>query len=173
MNVRDVMSPSSRICCEACGAAGGLAGEFSALSMTTQVIVQRLGYAGLIPFVLLAALLWLVDAALLPFVAIALGAYAAAIASFLGGVHWGIGFMQGTQAGRFHFLWGVTPSLVAWLALVMPAYAALPLLGLLLVACYVVDVKTYPLVGLGDWLPMRLRLTVVATLSCVLGAAAL
>jgi hypothetical protein len=55
----------------------------------------------------------------------------------------------------------------------MPAYAALPLLGLVVVACYAVDSKTYPAAGLASWLPMRLRLTTVATLSCVLGAAAL
>lgn len=134
--------------------------------------ITRLGYAGLVPFVLLAALMWLVDSELLPFVAIALGGYAAAIVSFLGGVHWGIGFMKGEAAPRFHFVWGVVPSLIAWLALMMPAYAALPLLGMVVVACYLVDSKTYPAAGLASWLPMRLRLTIVATLSCVLGAAA-
>ena len=141
--------------------------------MSTQQTITRLGYAGLIPFVLLAALMWLVDAELLPFVAIALGGYAAAIVSFLGGVHWGIGFMKGETSPRFHFIWGIVPSLIAWLALMMPAYAALPLLGLVVVACYVVDSKTYPSAGLASWLPMRLRLTVVATASCVLAAAAI
>ena len=136
-------------------------------------LVSRLGYAGLIPFVLLAALMWLVDAELLPFVAIALSGYAATIVSFLGGVHWGIGFMKGDAAPRFHFVWGVVPSLFAWLALMMPAYAGLPLLGLVVVACYAVDRKTYPDAGLGLWLTLRLRLTVVATASCVLGAAAI
>ena len=141
--------------------------------MSTEQTINRLGYAGLIPFVLLAALLWLVDADLIPFVAIALGGYAAAIVSFLGGVHWGIGFMKGNAAPRFHFIWGVVPSLMAWVAMMMPAYAALPLLGLVVVACYAVDSKTYPAAGLASWLAMRLRLTVVATASCVLGAAAL
>ena len=140
--------------------------------MSTEQTISRLGYAGLIPFTLLAALMWLVDEELLPFVAIALGGYAAVIASFLGGVHWGIGFMKGEAAPKFHFIWGVVPSLIAWLALMMPAYAALPMLGLMLVACFVVDGKTYAAAGLASWLPMRLRLTVVATLSCVLGAAA-
>ena len=133
--------------------------------------IQRLSYAGLIPFVLLALLMWLVHADLLPFVSIALAAYAAAIASFLGGIHWGLGFMKGEAATRFHFVWGVLPSLMAWLALMMPAHAALPLLGLVLIACYAVDRKTYPEVGLSRWLPMRLQLTVVAVLSCVLSAA--
>ena len=141
--------------------------------MSTQQTITRLGYAGLIPFILLAALMWLVDAELLPFVAIALGGYAATIVSFLGGVHWGIGFMKGEASPRFHFIWGVVPSLIAWLALMMPAYAALPLLGLVVVACYAVDSKTYPVAGLANWLPMRLQLKVVATASCVLGAAAI
>lgn len=141
--------------------------------MSTHQTIIRLGYAGLIPFILLAALMWLVDAELLPFVAIALGGYAAAIVSFLGGVHWGIGFMKGDAAPRFHFIWGVMPAFIAWLALLMPAYAALPLLGLVVVACYSVDSKTYPAAGLASWLPIRLQLTFVATASCVLGAAAI
>ena len=146
--------------------------SMSALQNPPTKTVTRLGYAGLIPFVLLAALMWLVDAELLPFVAIALGGYAATIASFLGGVHWGIGFMKGEVSPRFHFIWGVVPSLIVWLALMMPARAALPLLGVVVVACYLVDLKTYPASGLASWLPMRLRLTVVATLSCLMGAAA-
>ena len=135
--------------------------------------IDRLGYAGLLPFAGLAALMWLVHADLLPFVAVALAGYAAVIVSFLGGIHWGVGFLGAPAAPRVHFVWGVVPSLLAWLALLMPAYAGLPLLGLVLVACYGVDHKTYPTAGLSRWLPLRLRLTVVATLSCVLGAAAI
>ena len=141
-------------------------------TMLAHPTVTRLGYAGLAPFGLLPALMWLVDSDLLPFVSVALASYAAVIVSFLGGVHWGIGFMKADAAPRFHFIWGVIPSLLAWLALMMPAYAALPLLGLVLVACYAVDRQTYPAAELANWLPMRLRLTVVATLSCLLGAAA-
>ena len=135
--------------------------------------IDQLGYAGLLPFAGLAALLWVVKADLLPFVAVALTGYTAVIVSFLGGIHWGIGFLRAPRAPRFHFVLGVVPSLLAWLALLMPAYAALPLLGLVLVMCYAVDRKTYPAAGLSRWLPLRLRLTVVATLSCVLGTAAI
>jgi len=140
--------------------------------MSTHPTISRLGYAGLVPFVVLPCLMWLINPELLPFVSIALGGYAATIVSFLGGVHWGIGFMKGDAAPRFHFIWGVVPSLLAWLALMMPAPGALPLLGLVFVVCYLVDRKTYPAAGLANWLPMRLRLTMVAALSCVLGAAA-
>ena len=140
--------------------------------MSSDQTVTRLGYAGLCPFVLLTGLMWLVNGEQLAFVSIALTGYTATIVSFLGGVHWGIAFMKGPAASRYHFIWGVVPSLVAWLALMMPTYAALPLLGLILLACYVFDSKTYPTAGLIRWLPMRLRLTVVAMLSCLLGAAA-
>ena len=53
-------------------------------------LIERLGYAGLIPFVLLALFMWIVSAEAHPFVAIALSAYGATIASFLGGIHWGM-----------------------------------------------------------------------------------
>mgnify|MGYP003338656104 CR=1 FL=1 len=46
------------------------------------------------------------------------------------------------------------------------------LLALLLVACYLVDRKTWPEAGLRDWMTMRFRLTVVATVSCLLAAGA-
>lgn len=140
----------------------------------TGKLIQRLGHAGLAPFVLLALLLWLVDIALHPFVALALAGWGAVVVSFLGGIHWGIGLRDaGTRpaATRFHLAWGVVPALLAWLAMVMPAYAGLPLLGLILVGCYLVDRQAWPDAGLGPWLPLRLRLTVVATLSCLLGAA--
>ena len=138
---------------------------------------KRLGYAGLIPFVLLAALLWIVEADLRPWLTIALTSYAALIATFLGGIHWGIagGMKVDQPVGQrsFHLIWGIMPSLIAWLSLIMPAYAGLPLIAVLLIACYLVDRKTYPQAGWAAWLPMRLRLTVVAVLSCLIGAGAI
>jgi hypothetical protein len=135
-------------------------------------LVQRLGNAGLIPFVGLAGLMWLVSGDVHAFVAMALSAYAATIAAFLGGIHWGMGLPLDAPARRFHLVWGIIPSLVAWIALLMPAYAGLPLLALLLMGCYLVDRKTWPEAGLRDWMTMRFRLTLVSTLSCLLGAAA-
>ena len=133
-------------------------------------LIQRLGYAGLIPFILFSLLMWLVTPEVHPLVAIALAGYGATIASFLGGIHWGIGLRQGTARPKLHLIWGVTPSILAWIAVIMPAYAGLPLLALLLLACYLVDRKTWPDAGLRDWLTLRFRLTVVATLACLFGA---
>ncbi len=141
----------------------------------TRKKVKLLAYAGLLPFMGLSVLLWLVDPDLHPFVALALAGYGASIVSFLGGIHWGIGFRNASRmhnAPLFNFGWGVVPSLLAWIAITMPAYAGLPLLALILGLCYAVDRKTYPEVGLEEWLPMRLHLTVVAAISCLMGAAA-
>ena len=97
----------------------------------------------------------------------------AAVVSFLGGIHWGIGLRYAateTPGHAFHLVWGTVPPLLAWVAIMMPAFAGLPLLGLVLVACYAVDRKTWADAGLSHWLPLRWRLTVVATLACVFGA---
>ena len=145
------------------------------LSARTLPLIQRLGHAGLLPFVLLAAAVWLVTPDLLPFTALALCTYAALIVSFLGGIHWGIGWLQ---AGRrdglgVHFLWGVMPSLLAWPGVLMPPYAGLVWLGLVLIVCYLVDRRLFVRASLTPWLTMRFRLTTVASLSCFLGAGAL
>ena len=130
----------------------------------------RLGYAGLLPFVLGAALDWLVKAQVHPYVTLALSAYAGVVLSFLGAVHWGLAMRQ-PAAAPVSFVWAVMPSLVAWVALVMPASAGLVLHGVMLLLCYVVDRKLYPVQGVAHWLTMRFRLTVVATLSCFVAAA--
>ncbi len=130
----------------------------------------RLGYAGLLPFVLGAALVWLVNAQAHPYVTLALSAYAGVVLSFLGAVHWGLAMRQ-PAAAPASFVWGVMPSLAAWVALVMPASAGLVLHGVMLLLCYGVDRKLYPAQGVGHWLTMRFRLTVVATLSCFVAAA--
>lgn len=133
----------------------------------------RLGYAGLIPFVLGAALIWLVQRAALPYVMLALSAYAAVIISFLGGIHWGLAMREGSAAEAFPFVWGVAPSLVAWVAVVMPPWAGLVVSGVMLVACYAVDRHYYVRYGMAAWLPLRMRLTIVASLSCFFAASGL
>ena len=115
--------------------------------------------------------MYLVTEDVLPLVSIALTAYAAVIASFLGGIHWGLALRENSAQRTVHLIWGVIPSLLAWVAVVMPAYAGLPLLGLILLACYLVDRRTWPEAGLRHWMTLRFRLTLVSVLSCLLGAA--
>lgn len=130
----------------------------------------RLGYAGLIPFVFGAALVHLVDLSLMPFTMLALSAYAATIASFLGGIHWGLAMRETQHLRLFPYVWGAIPSLLASVAILMPPWAGLVVMGVLLALCYGVDRRLYVLYHLQGWLPLRLRLTVVASLSCMVGA---
>ena len=127
---------------------------------------RALGAAGLIPFVGGALALW-GGAAVAP----ALSAYAATIVSFLGGIHWGLAARRGGADALL--AWGVMPSLVAWVALLLPLPWALAVHAMALIACYAVDRRVFPREGLSAWLPLRLRLTIVAALSCAAGAAAL
>ena len=148
-------------------------------------LVRTLGLAGLIPFVLLALLVWLVNPELQPWVAMALVEYAALIASFLGGIHWGIGWLAGQRdqqaqrlprplhTQRHHFLWGIVPSLLAWPGVLMPPFAGLAWLGFVLILCYLADRTLYVRAGLQAWLTLRFRLSSVAALSCFIGAGAL
>lgn len=146
-------------------------------------LVRTLGHAGLIPFVLLAGLLWLVTPDLQAWVAIALTAYAALIASFLGGIHWGIGWLAVHRLAtipdhprhlqRPHFLWGIVPCLLAWPGVLMPAFAGLAWLGFVLALSYLADRSLYARAGLQAWLTLRFRLSAVASLCCFVGAGAL
>lgn len=132
-----------------------------------------LGLAGLLPFVAGAAALVLLDApGLRVWAGTALAAYGALIATFLGGIHWGLA-MLGVQPARLRLGWGVLPSLLGWVALLLPAGPGLLLLAGLLAACYAVDRRLYASAGLSGWLGLRLQLTSVAALSCLLGAWAL
>ncbi|OWQ87478.1 DUF3429 domain-containing protein [Roseateles aquatilis] len=132
-------------------------------------IALRLGYAGLIPFVVGAALVWLVREDAHPYVTDGLSRYAAMVISFLGAIHWGLGFRQ-TVPSPAPFVWGVVPALLAWIASTMPAYAGLVIEGVLLIVCYVVDRRTYPALGASSWLTLRFRLSAVAALSCFIAA---
>jgi hypothetical protein len=124
----------------------------------------------LIPFFLGAALVWLVHPELQPWVALALAGYAAAIVSFLGGVHWGLA-MRSAQPDMREFGWAMAPPLVAWLALVMPAHAGLVVLAVMLLVCYGVDRRFYVAEGMAAWLTLRFRLSMLAAFCCFLGAA--
>mgnify|MGYP000057408606 CR=1 FL=1 len=137
------------------------------------LMARRLGVGGLIPFMSLAAALWLgwphdwVPAN------IALLGYGATICSFLGAIHWGLVMREGSAQAVPSLLWGVLPSLLGWVALLLGQAVGLLLIAVLLWACFVVDRVLYPRYQLQAWLPMRLRLTLVASGSCLAGAAAL
>ena len=139
-------------------------------SLPVPLWASRLGYAGLLPFVALAVAAWFAPAAYRAQAAFALLAYGATIASFLGAIHWGLCMRTPLTPQPGPFVWGVFPSLVAWVALLLPLSQGLVTVALLLGMCLAVDRRSYPAYGLGAWLTMRLHLTLVATICLVAGS---
>ncbi len=134
---------------------------------------RRLGFGGLIPFVSLAAALFLVPQADRPQAGLALLGYGATITSFLGAIHWGLVMRDAPAPYLPSLLWGVVPSLLSWVALLLGPTQGLVLIAALLWVCFAADRALYPRDRLQAWLPMRLQLTLVASASCLAGAAAL
>lgn len=145
-------------------------GSVGVAAQTPGKLAQRLGYSGLLPFVAGAVLVWLVRADVHAYAALALSIYAAVILSFLGGIHWGLAMRQAKPPASA-LIWGVLTPLVAWPAALMPPHAALVVLGLMFIACYLVDRHLYPVQGVAGWLTLRFRLSAVAATACFLGAA--
>ncbi len=135
------------------------------------VWARAMGYAGLIPFVGLATVIPFLPPAYRPLAWGALLGYAAVITSFLGAIHWGLEMRDAHSKRAAPYVWGVVPSLVAWLALLLGPALGLWVLAVLLWACYAVDRSVYDEHQLQGWLSMRLRLTLVASASCVFVAA--
>ena len=133
-------------------------------------LVTQLGYAGLIPFVALAPAIWFLDAEVSALAGLALVGYGVSITSFLGAIHWGLAMRETHQKRHASYVWGVIPSLIAWLSLLQKPAVGLIVLAVLLWMCYAVDRTTYTRYLLRSWLPMRLTLTVVASISCAGGA---
>jgi len=99
-----------------------------------------LGIAGLIPFV--SAPLYMYNAGFfLPSIATAQLTYGATILAFLGGVRWGF-LVKEESSSWGQYTWSVTPSLLAWVALLVPnmmvSYTTI-ISGL--VAAFIMDIK--------------------------------
>jgi len=126
----------------------------------TQTWLRGLGYGGLIPFVAAAVALGAWPAGqglLLP----ALLGYAAVILSFLGAVHWGrVLAAPGRPDAVILLAWGVTPSVLAWCALLLPAAYGLAVFIPLFALALAVDHRLLG-AGHGAYLALRRRLTVV------------
>ncbi len=137
--------------------------------------IVLLGYGGLLPFIALALLILTVQD-YRPFCAVALVNYGAVILSFVGALHWGFAMSvqdMSAELRRDRLIWSVIPALIAWLSTLLPV----PLGCLLLTVGFVVhfwqDRQLARVVSLHAWyLPMRLRLTTVASVCLLIGASA-
>jgi hypothetical protein len=123
-----------------------------------------LGLAGLIPFVAPAALALAGN----PFWLNAQHTYAACILAFLGALHWGPALNGSAQHPALLLIWGVIPSLIAWIAL--QYYYSVPGLVAGLILAFAADLV---LARYHQWpsyyLSLRAVLTVVASLSLLVG----
>ncbi len=138
--------------------------------------VALLGYGGLLPFISLALLISF-SPEHSPFFGRALVAYGAVILSFVGALHWGFAMIlqdMSADQRRGRFIWSVIPSLIAWPATLVSIPLGCLLLIVGFVAHYWRDRQLVKLASLPDWyLPMRVRLTMVASVCLLWGAIAL
>ncbi|MBL8428755.1 MAG: DUF3429 domain-containing protein [Dechloromonas sp.] len=143
-----------------------------AKSSTLPTSVAWLGYGGLLPFLVL------MPASLIDHHGAvwsdALYAYGAIILSFIGALHWGMAMILPDLSERQRsawFVWSVVPALIAWPALLFSPLLAAPLLVFGFVAHYLQDRRLADQVTLPGWyLPLRLRLSIVAIV-CLVGGA--
>jgi hypothetical protein len=134
-----------------------------------------LGYGGLIPFAVLSAAFFLPVHISHTFINHALSSYTVAIISFLGAIHWGLEMREMRESptattNPAPWIWGITPSLLAWVATLLTPPFNLLFMAVLLWLCYRVDQKRYPHYHLELWLPMRFRLTLVASIACMVSS---
>ena len=135
----------------------------------THRLQTQLGYAGLIPFFgLTIGALIVRDAGLRIILLDAQTVYAGLIASFLGGIHWGVSLVNSDCSRRVGIIWGVMPSLLAWPLLMLPTQFALPAFTVLFVAIWLIDLR---LLASNAFLVLRTKLTVAVTISLILSFA--
>lgn len=134
------------------------------MQSTLPPIAWPLGLAGLLPF--LAGLAAVVLG--YGWAAGALAAYGATILAFLGAVHWGLALAEPGRAAGARLVGGVLPSLVAWVALLLPLRPGLALIGLGLAVLVAVEtVATRRGLLPASYLRLRWVLTAVAATSLI------
>ncbi len=101
--------------------------------------VKVLGACGLLPFVAIAAALWVAAPSHSDRLAVALIGYGAVILSFMGAVHWGLAIGSDRQEHSAWYILGVLPALTAWFATMLSPPAALVVLAIAFAAVLAID----------------------------------
>lgn len=139
----------------------------------TPRMVAWLGYGGLLPFIVLAAASFL-DPARGGAWQQGLLNYGAVILSFVGALHWGLamaGVPVSAARRNVAYTWSVVPALIGWLSLLLDPFAGSALLAAGFAAHYVQDRRVAQHAALPYWyLPLRLRLSVVAAVCLLVGS---
>ena len=136
-----------------------------------KILPQTLGYLGLLPFVLLSALIAFGSDAHVSFFALAQLGYGAVILSFLGGVIWGRVLADSQTPRTRELIYSVLPSLVGWVALLFPGRVGFALLAAGFVGALAVDYALGSRKLLPRWyVGMRWVLTLVVVSAMILSA---
>ena len=136
-------------------------------------IAQILGWLGIIPFII--CILFTFFYSNIDFKARDIGiAYSSIVLSFLGAVHWGLLFENTKEEPKViisRWLWGVTPSLIAWLGLsIMIILNSYKTASIILALGYAVSfVFDYKVLSDYQWYKkLRVYLTIIALLSTLI-----
>lgn len=139
---------------------------------TLPVSVGLLGYGGLIPFIVMA-ILSIAEPAHGIIYRGALLLYGAVILSFVGAIHWGAAMFAtelSNKTRRACYLWSVVPALMGWSTYILAPVPSAMLLVLGFLLQYWRDLSIREAVAWPGWyLPLRVRLTMVASASLFLG----
>ena len=139
------------------------------IPVKTVLIARVLGYGGALPFLCGAiaasqqvAVLGLAPAQLLL-------SYGAIILSFLGGLHWGRVITSSNPNKRSDpawLIWSVCPSLLGWVALLLPIKFGAVVLSLCFLTALQIDQKLFREQIWPAWMrPLRLHLSLIAVAS--------
>ena len=145
-------------------------------------VVRYLAYAGLIPFIGLALMVQLAPTPINYLSAESIASYGAIIVAFMGALHWGANLQtlgKPTSGDRWidrnAWIWGITPALIAWVALHIYIPVSLIILAATLVIQRNIDKDTYTYYFTNDdarsaFITMRTRLSYIAA-ACLTWAA--
>jgi hypothetical protein len=121
-------------------------------------LAHQLGFAGLVPFVLLALACWVVSAEWLESFINAQQVYAIVTLSFVGGIHWGATMVSGdlsAEQTKRALSWSIMPTLIACVATMSGGFRFAVLMAGF-IASYQVDKRMYGWYKLPEWF-IRLR----------------
>ena len=129
------------------------------------------GYLGLIPFIASSLFIW--SPQYHQFALQSLSIYAAVILTFIGSVHWGIAMQHigktNKQNSNMQFVFSIIPSLFAWIVILFFETYALIILALGFVTFWWFEKSNYQDVLPAWYSKLRMHLTMIATLSIMIG----
>ena len=132
--------------------------------MNLAMLARLLGFAGLIPFVTFSIGTWIT----LPLVTdshYTLVTYAALILSFMGAIHWGLAMAENNSKRNLQLALSVLPTLLGWLALLLPLLQGYVVLITCFIFLYLADRQAIKAYSLAEWyLPLRAVLTAIVVI---------